>query len=670
MTNITKIQTLGAFSIQNPEKGELSIGSKKNKGLLGYICTKPGLSIAREQVLSLLWSDRSRDQAVKSLRTELYKLRKECNEFDPSFLKIDRYTIALVREHVLTDISQFEDYLACNSTEDLVKAIKLYKGDFLESLHIVDPEFEEWVDVMRQKYRNIYYQLLSRLLTKYLKKDNRTEILNTAQTMLEINPIDEFAHRSLMYLYFLEEDTAKAIFQYQQCKDSLKNLLNVAPSNETQELFQKITSASSSRSHINEVLPRSSVDPEIENGLSVAILPFTQENNVGEISGGDVSDLLLSAMSKYKWLSVPPKRTTLVQVDKFDDPVDIGKALETKYILDGSIRNNPRGITVTIELTQISAKKVVWREPYTIDHPDELEPMISKIVNQVEVRLRYNEVKRITIAGANENSAYECLIKGIANMYHTSYTDFPVAKKSFETARLLAPDYPIIYTWTTLWQIFCFGQGWVSEPAVEGQRMEKNISEAIERDPDEGLSLAIGGHVASFVNHDFDKAVTRFEKSLSLNPHIAFSWMLSSATYSYMGQTQEALKRIAYAESLRPIEPHFEFMYSSAWCIAHTFAKDYEAAVDYGRKTVSSNRSFSNGYKQLIVPLVQTGMRSEAKTLANTLLEQEPGFSISRFRNSYPFSADTLEDQEIFIDSLRIAGIPMESKNKGVANRL
>src|SRR5262249_23656144 len=134
---------------------------------------------------------------------------------------------------------------------------------------------------------------------------------------------------------------------------------------------------------------------------------------------------------------------------------------------------------------------------------------------------------------------------------------------------------------------------------------------AIKMDPDNAEALGIYGHTCSW-RKDFDAAVQYFDRSLRLNPNLAFIWALSAPTYCYIGEPVAALQRLKRYHDLAPFDPYFCF-FKTAYVIAYTFKGDYEQAVLVGRDSVKANPDFSAGYKPLIASLGHLGRADEAK---------------------------------------------------------
>ena len=76
------------------------------------------------------------------------------------------------------------------------------------------------------------------------------------------------------------------------------------------------------------------------------------------------------------------------------------------------------------------------------------------------------------------------------------------------------------------WHLFYAGQGWSQNVERTHEITQHLALKAIKLDPNNAEALGIYGHICSIVNKDFDAALNHFDRSLRLNPSLAFIWAL------------------------------------------------------------------------------------------------------------------------------------------------
>jgi tetratricopeptide (TPR) repeat protein len=212
-----------------------------------------------------------------------------------------------------------------------------------------------------------------------------------------------------------------------------------------------------------------------------------------------------------------------------------------------------------------------------------------------------------------------------------------------------------VAAWRAFWLLFRVGQGWSRTPDEDYLEAESTSRRAMELDHENAEALGIYAHLCSYVHHDFDSASHYFNRSLVLNPSLAFVWALSAPTSCYIGDPNDALRRLERYRALAPFDP-YHGLFESMFTMAHLFARDYEKAVAVGRRAVRANPEFTNGYKPLLSALGHLNLASEAVDILRELLLREREFSIANFARRYPFRRR--EDREHYIVGLRKAGVP------------
>jgi adenylate cyclase len=280
------------------------------------------------------------------------------------------------------------------------------------------------------------------------------------------------------------------------------------------------------------------------------------------------------------------------------------------------------------------------------------ELITARIVGQIDPVILFIEgqPKRRQHYGATG-----LLLLAIPLMYSLERKKYEEAGKLIDSALAIDQNNAMVSAWAAHWQIYYVGQGWAQDSARALALAQEHARRAINLDPDNAEALGIYAHVCAFLDKDFDSATYYFDRALRLNPNLAFIWALSALTYSYIGEPDAALQRLARYRDLSPFDP-YPYIYENPYTVAYTIKGDYEQAVIVGRRVVKGNPEFINGYKPLIAALGHLGRRREAKPYIDKLLSLEPNFTVRRFGKVYPFKHAA--DRERYMTGLRLAGVP------------
>ena len=219
----------------------------------------------------------------------------------------------------------------------------------------------------------------------------------------------------------------------------------------------------------------------------------------------------------------------------------------------------------------------------------------------------------------------------------------------------MEPDYAAAHAWYAYWFNFLVGQGWAADPETALTRAGELAERAITLDPYDARALTIAGHVRAFLHRRLREAIALHERALSLNPNLAMAWALCGIAYAYLGEFEEAERRLIRYKRLSPLDPH-AFIFDTAFIFLHLLKRDYEAAVAAGREVSEMNPSFSNSCKPYLAALGHLGHVQEAMVVRRRLLQIEPNFTIRRFLATTPFERS--QDRSHYAEGLRRAGIP------------
>ncbi|MGB1252555.1 MAG: AfsR/SARP family transcriptional regulator [Candidatus Promineifilaceae bacterium] len=243
----------------------LPIDRRHAIALLAYLSIT-GQPHSRTALAELLWAETEVKTGLTYLRRILHLLKKI---LPTGVLLINRTTIQFAStQQIEVDALLFEQRLR---DRDLVTAVQVYRGEFLDGLNIND-RFDIWKQVQAERFRQQMLQAYRQLTTLHAAAGQIEETIQHAQNWLSLDPLEESAHHVLIQLLLASGRTREAQLQYATCRDMLARELQVEPSIELQQLLQ--TARSAPRLQSGGVRKR-------HNNLPPMLLPFFGRN--GEI---------------------------------------------------------------------------------------------------------------------------------------------------------------------------------------------------------------------------------------------------------------------------------------------------------------------------------------------------------------------------------------------------
>ena len=400
--------------------------------------------------------------------------------------------------------------------------------------------------------------------------------------------------------------------------------------------------------------------PKVDSRPSIAVLPFrkqmTQEAE-GYFADGMV-DEIIRMLSTFHDLVVIARGSTLGMGGERVDARAIAQELGVRYVLNGGVARAGGKIRITTELTNAETGIVVWAERYDGDVTDlfSLQDRISmQVATTLAPHIRQQELKRALRKHPENLDAYDLVLQAIDLLYRMEYRAFSGARGLLQQARVADDDYAPAWTYAAQWHTFRIGQGWTADMQADAAEAERLALAATERDRSDATALAVCGHARSFLLHDYDAGAELLDRALQEGPSCALAWNLASCTSSYTGDGDEAVRRAEHSLRLSPRDP-LGFFYLCNAGIAQYARGDYEQAVRFARRAAAQKKVFRANLRMLTAGLIALGQVEEARATAAILMEVDPNFRLSRYRDLCPWQDGAT--RETFIDRLRQSGLP------------
>src|SRR5579863_6570924 len=609
-TERVRFHLLGDLKIIIPDGAELVIRSRKTRAIIAVLCLSGGKRVSRSRLIGLLWNLSADAQARMSLRHALSELNGLFNRQRPHLIEIDREGVRLNTGLCWVDI-----LTAPERPERL-----------LDDMDGISASFDQWLASERAQFDDRRRENLEQEIER-LAGDNAPLQLQiaAARKLIAFEPTHEGAVRSLMKALVKSGDRPQAIREYERCREALQTKLDLPPSKETGDLYEAVRLLASNRpravppetpvvKHGESVAIPSPADPSPSGGgeivapqhqPSIAVLPFVDLAN-GRLPGGVADGLvedLIQVLSRVPNFFVISRLSTLAFRDQARQPREIGEILGVKYVLSGSIRLGTHRMRVTAELTETGSSAALWLATFDEEFGDLLEiqeRLAYAIVRRVAPYLHAVELKRIRGKRLTDLGAYELLLRAQESMHNSSRDVFDATEELLDKVIERDPRYAAAHAWRAHWHVLRIGQGWSPDAEHDTERASYFAQRAIECDGLEPMAHVVSGHIASFLRKDFDTAFRHFETALDLNPNCALAWLWSAASRAYTGDGSRAVHEITKAMALSPYDP-LMYAYSGIAGVAYLTDGQYERAIEYARRSVRENKTYTSSHRLLVV---------------------------------------------------------------------
>jgi DNA-binding SARP family transcriptional activator/TolB-like protein len=664
---VVRLRLIGQMEAWSLTSENVLPQGRKTRALLAVVALSAPRPALRGRLAELLWSRRPEEQARASLRQEIHRLLEALSMTGGDVLTVTRDHLSLRAGTVWVDVDE-----VMRATVEQPASLSLLEGDLLEDLDGIDPTFDAWLAAERERVRDKARSVAEALLRTQVEPEAAIPV---AQRLLSIDRAHEGAWRALMRAHAVRGERGMAIQAYDRCRAVLADLLDAAPSPETQKLLAEIRGPAGSRMRPRPAAPRpveeadeplpilepKTTSAPARGGAHVGMLPLqligTSDDELHLATG--LAEEITTALARFRWMFVVSSSSLARFAMESRDEGAIRRTFGIDFLLDGTIQKERTRLRITLRLLDLRAgNQVVWARRFDRQAHDLLtlqDEIAAEVVAQIDPEILLIEAHRTAARPLIDPTAYDLVLRSLPLIGRMERGPFMQAGEYLGRAIELEPDYAAAYAWYAYWHIFLVGQSWAEDSNSALEQAGQLAERAVVLDPFDARGLAIAGHVRAFLHHRLREAISLHERALSLNPNLAMAWNLSGVAHAYLGDWEEAERRIARYKKLSPLDPH-AFFFDTAFIIVALLKRDDESAVAAGRAVTQMNPSFSAAFKPYLAALGHAGRMQEASVVLQRLMAIEPDFTVERFLASTPIEQPGNRDH--YAEGLRRAGVP------------
>src|SRR6476660_2828890 len=388
--------------------------------------------------------------------------------------------------------------------------------------------------------------------------------------------------------------------------------------------------------------------------VSIAVLPLlslsapTQDDYFAD----GLTEDIISALGRFSQISVRSRNSVFAYKDKAPRPEEIGRDLNVRYILEGSVRRNPEQIRIAVRLSEASHGNLVWSEKYAALPKDLFSvqgEITRRIVGTLAVRVSSLEAARLATTPPHNLEAYDLVLRGRNLQVRATRTSLSQARPLFERAIDLDPKYVPAYVGLGMVELYAVTQGWTSNAADAVQRAEKLAAKAIALDETNSGAHGIMGRVLTRLEN-YDRALEELKRAIALNPSDADGYEGLSNLLVLMGDFDGAIRAIDVFSEFQPSLSAGTFFNLGT---AQLLSGRSEDSVRTLERSVERYPSISFNNAVLAAAYAAAGRKADAERQAAIVRRQFPFFSSDNFGSQF----QKPQDREKLAASLKEAGL-------------
>jgi TolB-like protein/class 3 adenylate cyclase len=395
--------------------------------------------------------------------------------------------------------------------------------------------------------------------------------------------------------------------------------------------------------------------------LSIVVLPFA---NIGGDPERDyfvdgVTESLTTDLSRISGSFVIGRHTAFTYKGKAVDLKKIGRELNVRYVLEGSVQRGGNRLRVNVQLIAAESGNHLWAERFekpVSDLFDMQDEIVSRLANTLNSQLIAVEARRAE--RSPHPDATDLCFQGVAwvnkgrNPEHLRQ-----GRRFFEQALALEPGNVEALVGTALVDV---GIATTFLPDNRIERLttaEAAVTKALCLAPNHPLAHFVLGMVQIFTDR-VAQGIAECERALALDRNLARAHANIGVAKLLIGRGVETEAHIQQALRLSPRDTNLYIWTMYGGLAKFLLGADAEA-IDWLRRSLEANRNYPIAHFFLAAALAQVGELGEARATVQAGLALNPSFSVRRFRNNSPSNHPAyLVLRERLYEGLRIAGVP------------
>jgi len=353
------------------------------------------------------------------------------------------------------------------------------------------------------------------------------------------------------------------------------------------------------------------------------------------------------------------RNTAFTYKGKHVDLKQIGRELNVRYLLEGSVQRSGSRMRVNVQLIDAETGNHLWAERF--DKPladlfDMQDEIVARLANQISTELIVAEARRAE--RSPHPDSMDLYFQGMAFLNHgPSLENLSQARAHFERAVALDPANVDALVGMAAVD-YLIGAGYMSDDhAARLAAAEAAVTKVLSLAPNHAWAhMYLGGIQAA--TGRANQGLAECERALVLDRNLARAHAHIGYAKILLGRAEEVEDHAV--ESLR-LSPRDSAAYVAMYVAGGAkllLGKD-EEAVAWLRRSIEANRNFRNAHVSLAAALAQLGRLDEARAAVQAALALDPTLTVRRYRAGIVGDNPTFLTQlERGIDGMRKVGVP------------
>jgi TolB-like protein/class 3 adenylate cyclase len=412
-----------------------------------------------------------------------------------------------------------------------------------------------------------------------------------------------------------------------------------------------------------KLAPAPSPEKSAPPRLSMVVLPFA---NIG---GGEeqehfvdgITESLTTDLSRIRGSFVIGRNTAFTFKGKAADLKQIGRELNVRYVLEGSVQRGGSRMRVNVQLIDAETGNHLWAERF--DKPladlfDMQDEIVARLAGALSAQLVEAEARRAE-QSANPDST-DLYFQGLAWLNRSISLDNVAQARNFlDRARSIDPNNVEALVASARVDVIAAGNLFVADPIAALWAAEAKLTTALSTVPDHAASHTLLGAIYIYTKR-VARGIAECEHALALNRNLATACAFIGLGKTYAGRASETEAHIVEALRLSPRDT-YAYLWMSFAGHAKSFLNLPDEALAWYLRSIEANRNFAQTHFSSAACLAYLGRWDEAHSAVKAGLALDPSFTLSRARVGWTAMFDDPSYPAwvpLALESMRMAGVP------------
>jgi TolB-like protein/Flp pilus assembly protein TadD len=397
------------------------------------------------------------------------------------------------------------------------------------------------------------------------------------------------------------------------------------------------------------------------------VLPFTNlgDDREDQYFADAITDDMTTDLSRIADMIVISRNTAFTYKNRLVDTRQIGRELNVRFVLEGSVRRSGHRVRVNAQLIDAETDAHVWAERFDSDSRD-LFALQDEITSRIAVALNLELVNAEAARPAEHPDTLDHLLRGRAALYNyrgSSPENFTEAIDRFREALAVSPESIEARALLALALIARVHEQASDSRASDIAEAHELIEAVVAVSPRHPLVNLVKGQLLR-AQHRYELAIPEYEAAIAVNRNSVVGISALGLCKFFVGAIEEAIPAQELAIRLSPRDPRLPNWY---WRIGmvHLLQSRNDEAILWLEKARNANPRLAGPHAWLASGYALQGNTESATAElaeARRLSGDKRYISIASHKAAQPFIVPKILDlaERTFFAGLRKAGVPEE----------